>query len=93
MNKSTISFLPLQISLLIFISDIFIILFISLYVIKKNPLMKKNFLVTTSLIDSWETDENNFILGRWCEFHEKDDNEKSKHYTKNVEKTYSKNYN
>ena len=48
--------------------------------------MKKNFLVTTSLIDSWETDENNFILGRWCEFHEKDDNEKSKHYIKNVEK-------
>ena len=32
--------------------------------------MKKNFLVTTSLIDTWEFHENNFILGKWCEFYE-----------------------
>ena len=38
--------------------------------------MKKNFLVTTSLPDSWEADQNNFILGRWCEFHEKDNYDK-----------------
>ena len=32
--------------------------------------MKKNFLITTGLIDTWEFDENNFLLGKWCEFHE-----------------------
>ena len=43
--------------------------------------MKKNFLVTTSLTDSWEVDQNNFTLGKWCEFHEKDN-----HDTKSLEK-------
>ena len=42
--------------------------------------MKKDFLVTTGLIDTWEFYENNFILGKWCEFYEFDviDKEKSK---------------
>ena len=35
--------------------------------------MKKNFLVTTGLIDTWEFEENNFLLGKWCEFYEFDD--------------------
>ena len=30
--------------------------------------MKKNFLVTTGLVDTWEFSENNFLLGAWCEF-------------------------
>ena len=32
--------------------------------------MKKNFLITTALPDTWEINENNFLLGTWCEFHE-----------------------
>ena len=32
--------------------------------------MKKNFLITTGLIDTWEFSENNFLLGKWCEFYE-----------------------
>ena len=40
--------------------------------------MKKNFLVSTGLIDTWEFEENNFLLGRWCEFYEFDDLEKKK---------------
>ena len=40
--------------------------------------MKKNFLVTTGLIDTWEFHENNFILGKWCEFYEFDDFDKEK---------------
>ena len=32
--------------------------------------MKKNFLITTALPDIWEINENNFLLGTWCEFHE-----------------------
>ena len=32
--------------------------------------MKKNFLITTGLIDTWEFNENNFLLGKWCEFYE-----------------------
>ena len=32
--------------------------------------MKRNFLVTTGLIDAWEFNENNFLLGTWCEFYE-----------------------
>lgn len=32
--------------------------------------MKKNFLVTTGLVDTWEFNENNFLLGKWCEFYE-----------------------
>ena len=35
--------------------------------------MRKNFLVSTGLIDTWEFEENNFLLGRWCEFYEYDD--------------------
>lgn len=31
--------------------------------------MKKNFLITSGLIDTWEFYENNFILGKWCEFY------------------------
>jgi len=30
--------------------------------------MKKNFLITADLIDVWEFDENNFLLGKWCDF-------------------------
>ena len=33
--------------------------------------MKKNFLVTTALLDTWEPNENNFLLGKWCEFYER----------------------
>ena len=32
--------------------------------------MKKNFLVTTGLVDTWEFNENNYLLGKWCEFYE-----------------------
>ena len=45
--------------------------------------MKKNFLVTTSLIDGWEFNERNFLLGRWCEFYEFDDFTKEK-FKKNI---------
>ena len=31
--------------------------------------MKKNFLVTTGLVDTWEFSENNYLLGKWCEFY------------------------
>ena len=34
--------------------------------------MKKNFLVTTGLANMWEFNENNFLLGKWCEFYEFD---------------------
>ena len=37
--------------------------------------MKKNFLVTTGLVDTWEFNENNYLLGKWCEFHEETMNE------------------
>ena len=30
--------------------------------------MKKNFLITTDLIDTWEFYENNFLLGKWCDY-------------------------
>ena len=40
--------------------------------------MKKNFLVSTGLIDTWEFEENNFLLGRWCNFYEFDDLKKKK---------------
>ena len=40
--------------------------------------MKKNFLVTTGLIDTWEFSENNFLLGKWCEFYEFNDFDKKK---------------
>ena len=32
--------------------------------------MKKNFLVTTGLVDTWEFNETNFLLGKWCELYE-----------------------
>ena len=35
--------------------------------------MKKNFLVTTSITETWEFNENNFLLGKWCEFYEFED--------------------
>ena len=40
--------------------------------------MKKNFIVTTGLIDTWEFYENNFLLGKWCEFFGSDDFDKEK---------------
>ena len=40
--------------------------------------MKKNFLITTGLIDTWEFSENNFLLGKWCEFYEFNDFDKKK---------------
>ena len=30
--------------------------------------MKKNFLITADLFDTWEPSENNVLLGKWCEF-------------------------
>jgi len=30
--------------------------------------LKKNFLITTDAVDMWEIHENNFLLGKWCEF-------------------------
>ena len=59
--------------------------------------MKKNFLVTTGLIDTWEINENNFLLGKWCEFNKTnyfDDKKlkskisvvKNKHHWENNEK-------
>ena len=41
--------------------------------------MKKDFLVTTGLIDTWEFYENNFVLGKWCEFYETGDYDEEKH--------------
>jgi len=32
--------------------------------------MKKNFLVTTGLMNAWEFKEHNYLLGKWCEFYE-----------------------
>ena len=32
--------------------------------------MKRNFLVTTGIADLWEFNENNFLLGKWCEYYE-----------------------
>ena len=29
--------------------------------------MKRNFLITTGIKDTWEFYENNFLLGKWCE--------------------------
>ena len=40
--------------------------------------MKKNFLVTTGLTNMWEFKENNFLLGKWCEFYEFDDSNERK---------------
>ena len=38
--------------------------------------MKRNFLVTTSLTETWEMKENNFFLGKWCEFHKSNSSNK-----------------
>ena len=40
--------------------------------------MKKNFLVTTGIAKTWEFSENNFLLGKWCEFYEFNDFDKKK---------------
>ena len=40
--------------------------------------MKKDFLVTTGLINAWEFEENNHLLGKWCEFYEVDEYDKEK---------------
>ena len=40
--------------------------------------MKRNFLVTTGLPNTWEKDEINFLLGTWCEFYEFDYKNKEK---------------
>ena len=40
--------------------------------------MNKNFLVTTGLVDSWEFNENNFLLGGWCEFYNFNDFDSAK---------------
>ena len=45
--------------------------------------MKRNFLVTTGLIETWEFNENNFVLGKWCEFYETNDSDNEKY--KNIE--------
>ena len=47
--------------------------------------MKKNFLVTTGLVDMWEFNENNFLLGKWCEFYEFNFFDKEKFMKKNFE--------
>lgn len=44
--------------------------------------MKRNFLVTTGLVDTWELYENNFVLGKWCEFYETSDYDEEKHKNK-----------
>ena len=48
--------------------------------------MKKNFLVTTALPDAWEPDENNFILGKWCELHEFANHENKKKFENKIKK-------
>ena len=40
--------------------------------------MKRNFLITTGIKDTWEFYENNFVLGKWCEFYEFDSFNKEK---------------
>ena len=45
--------------------------------------MKKNFLVTTGLVDAWEFEEKNFPLGKWCEFYELNDFDDEKFKEKN----------
>ena len=43
-------------------------------------------MVTTGLIDTWEFNENNFILGNWCEFHETHDYDEEKYRNKILKK-------
>ena len=49
--------------------------------------MKRNFIVTTGLIDAWEFNENNFLLGNWCEFYENNNFDKNRFDNKILEKT------
>ena len=49
--------------------------------------MKKNFLVTTGLTDAWEFNENNFLLGKWCEFYEINNYDKNRFNTKKISET------
>ncbi len=44
--------------------------------------MKRNFLVTTNLMSTWEFDEKNFLLGSWCEFPESNNFEKEQYKKK-----------
>ena len=48
--------------------------------------MKRNFIITTGLIDTWEFYENNFVLGKWCEFYETNDYDKEEFRKKVPEK-------
>ena len=45
--------------------------------------MKRNFLITTGIEDTWEFDENNFLLSEWCEFYEFNFFDKEKFVKKN----------
>ena len=48
--------------------------------------MEKNFIVTTGLIDTWEFDENNYLLGKWCDFSEENHFDKKKFRREILEK-------
>ena len=45
--------------------------------------MKRNFLVTTNLANTWEFEENNFLLGDWCRFPEINNFKKDQNENKN----------
>ena len=47
--------------------------------------MKRNFLITTGIKDTWEFHEDNFLLGKWCEFYEFNFFDKEKFMKKNLE--------
>ena len=47
--------------------------------------MKRNFLITTGIEGTWEFNENNFLLGKWCEFYEFNFFDKEKFMKKNLE--------
>ena len=46
--------------------------------------MKRNFLITTRIESTWEIHENNFLLGKWCEFYEFNFFDKEKFMKKNL---------
>ena len=46
--------------------------------------MKRNFLITTGIEGTWEFHENNFLLGKWCEFYEFNFFDKEKFMKKNL---------
>jgi len=48
--------------------------------------MKRNFLVTTNLTNTWEFEENNFLLGDWCKFPEINNFDKDQYEKKNNKK-------